>query len=121
MAKVLITDDTLFMRVALKGILGANGFEDIIEAANGEEAVAQYATHRPDVVLMDITMPVMDGITATKKICELDPDAKVVMCTALGQKELVMEAVQAGAKDFIVKPFQSDRVLDAVRRLAEAA
>ncbi len=121
MAKVLITDDTLFMRVTLKGILGSNGFSEIIEATNGEEAVQQYQQHRPDVVLMDITMPVMDGIAATRKIREFDPNAKIIMCTALGQKEMVLQAVEAGARDFIVKPFQTDRVIETVRRLAEAA
>jgi two-component system chemotaxis response regulator CheY len=121
MAKVLITDDTLFMRVTLKGILGSNGFPEIIEATNGEEAVQQYQQHRPDVVLMDITMPVMDGIAATRKIREFDPNAKIIMCTALGQKEMVLQAVEAGARDFIVKPFQTDRVIETVRRLAEAA
>lgn len=121
MSKILITDDTLFMRVTLKGILGANGFCDIVEAESGEEAVRQYELHKPDLVLMDITMPGMDGITATEKIRELDPGAKIVMCSAMGQKEMVMRAIQAGAKDFIVKPFQTDHVIESVRRLAEAA
>ena len=119
--KILITDDTLFMRVTLKGILGANGFTDIIEASNGEEAISQFKKHQPDLILMDITMPGMDGITATRKIRELDPKAKIVICSAMGQKEMVMEAVQAGAVDFIVKPFQTDRVIESVRKLAEAA
>lgn len=119
--KILITDDTLFMRVMLKGILGASGYTDILEAENGEEAVAQFKKHQPDLVLMDITMPVMDGITATKIIRELDSNAKVVICSAMSQKEMVMEAVLAGAVDFIVKPFQSDRVIESVRKVAEAA
>lgn len=119
--KILITDDTLFMRVTLKGILGANGFSDIIEASNGEEAVSKFQEHQPDLVLMDITMPIMDGIAATRRIREIDPQAKIVICSAMGQKEMVMEAVQAGAMDFIVKPFQTDRVIESVRKLAEAA
>lgn len=121
MSKILITDDTLFMRVTLKGILGANGFADFLEAENGEEAVQKFIEHRPDLVLMDITMPVMDGITALRKIREIDPNAKIVMCSAMGQKEMVLEAVQAGARDFILKPFQNDRVIESVRKLAEAA
>lgn len=119
--KILITDDTLFMRVTLKGILGANGFSDIIEASNGEEAVSKFQEHQPDLVLMDITMPIMDGIAATRRIRAIDPQAKIVICSAMGQKEMVMEAVQAGAMDFIVKPFQTDRVIESVRKLAEAA
>jgi two-component system chemotaxis response regulator CheY len=119
--KILITDDTLFMRVTLKGILGANGFTDIVEASNGEEAISQFKKHHPDLILMDITMPGMDGITATRKIREIDPKAKIVICSAMGQKEMVMEAVQAGAIDFIVKPFQTDRVIESVRKIAEAA
>src|SRR5579875_1728652 len=115
--KILITDDALFMRVTLKNILTANGYEVVDEAANGQEAVAKYAAHQPDLVLMDITMPVMDGIAATKAIKGSDPDAKVVMCTAMGQKNMVIEAIQAGAKDFIVKPFQPDRVLESIQKL----
>lgn len=119
--KILITDDALFMRVTLKTILKENGFEEVFEAANGEEAVAMYKEHQPNVVLMDITMPVMDGITALKAIKQLDPKAKVVMCTAMGQKDMVVDAVQSGAKDFIVKPFQPDRVVESVRKQLEAA
>ena len=121
MAKVLITDDALFMRATLKAILGSNGFTEIVEASNGQEAVDQYRAHRPDVVLMDITMPVMDGIAATERIREIDPKARIVMCSALGQQDKVLLAVQAGARDFIVKPFEPAKVVDTVRRLAEAA
>lgn len=115
--KILITDDALFMRVTLKNILIQNGYEVAGEAANGQEAVEKYATLHPDLVLMDITMPVMDGITACRTIKAGYPDAKVVMCTAMGQKNMVIEAIQAGAKDFIVKPFQPDRVLDSIQKL----
>lgn len=115
--KILITDDAMFMRVTLKNILTQNGYEVVDEAANGQEAVEKYAQHKPDLVLMDITMPVMDGITACRTIKGANPDANVVMCTAMGQKNMVMEAIQAGAKDFIVKPFQPDRVLESIKKL----
>jgi two-component system chemotaxis response regulator CheY len=114
---ILITDDALFMRVTLKNILTTHGYEVVGEAGNGEEAVRQYAAKKPDLVLMDITMPVMDGITATKAIRSADPNAKVVMCTAMGQKNILIEALQAGAKDYIVKPFQPERVLESVKKL----
>jgi two-component system, chemotaxis family, chemotaxis protein CheY len=119
--KILITDDTLFMRVTLKTILKDNGFDEVLEASNGQEAVDLYQSEKPAVVLMDITMPVKDGLAALKEIRELDPNAKVVMCTAMGQKNMVIDAVQAGAKDFIVKPFQPDRVIESVTKLLEAA
>jgi len=115
--KILITDDALFMRVTLKNILVANGYEVAAEAANGQEAVDKYAAVKPDLVLMDITMPIMDGISACKAIKTSDPAANVIMCTAMGQKNMVIEAIQAGAKDFIVKPFQPDRVLDSIKKL----
>lgn len=115
--RILITDDALFMRVTLKNILTQNGFEVVGEAANGVEAVELYKQLQPDAVTMDITMPEMDGIQALKAIKGLDPEAKVVMCTAMGQKNMVVEAVQAGAKDFIVKPFQPDRVVEAMSKL----
>jgi two-component system chemotaxis response regulator CheY len=115
--KILITDDALFMRVQLKDILVTNGYEVVDEAANGQEAVEKYAAHQPDLVLMDITMPVMDGITATRTIRDSDPEAKVVMCTAMGQKNMVIEAIQAGAKDFIVKPFLPERVLESIKKV----
>jgi len=115
--KILISDDALFMRVTLKNILVANGYEVAGEATNGQEAVDKYVATRPDLVLMDITMPIMDGITATRTIKQSHPDANVVMCTAMGQKNMVIEALQAGAKDFIVKPFQPDRVLQSIKKL----
>jgi two-component system chemotaxis response regulator CheY len=113
--KILITDDAMFMRAMLKGILIPNKYA-VLEAANGQEALEQYAVHSPDLVFMDITMPVMDGITATKAIKAKFPDAVIVMCTAMGQKAMVLEAVSAGAKDFIVKPFQPDTVLECVKK-----
>lgn len=116
--RILITDDALFMRVTLKNILTQNGFEVVGEASNGVEAVELYKQLKPDAVTMDITMPEMDGIAALKAIKQIDPAAKVVMCTAMGQKNMVVEAVQAGAKDFIVKPFQPERVLEAMSKVA---
>lgn len=116
--RVLITDDALFMRTALKNILTENGFEVVGEAENGAESVEMYASLKPDVVLMDITMPEMDGIEALRAIRAADPDARVVMCTAMGQKNLVVEAIGAGARDFVVKPFEAQRVVDAVNKLA---
>jgi len=118
-AQILITDDTIFTRTMLKSILSVNGFPNILEAGNGAEAVRLYKLDKPYLVLMDITMPVMDGLTALKEIKAFDPDARVIMCTAMGQRNMVVEAIQAGAKDFIVKPFQTDRVLDAIRKLIE--
>ncbi len=115
--RILISDDALFMRVTLKNILVANGYEVVGEAANGQEAVEKYAATKPDLVLMDITMPIMDGITATRAIKSSFPNANVVMCTAMGQKNMVIEALKAGAKDFIVKPFQPDTVLQSVKKL----
>lgn len=116
--RILITDDALFMRVTLKNILTQNGYEVVGEAVNGADSVRLYKELRPDVVTMDITMPEMDGISALKEIRSVDPDASVVMCTAMGQKNMVVEAIQAGAKDFIVKPFQPDRVLEAIGKVA---
>lgn len=114
----MITDDALFMRVTLKNILVQNGFEVVGEAQNGAEAIKLYGDLKPDLVTMDITMPEMDGLTALKEIRGKDPNAKVVMVTAMGQKAMVVEALQNGAKDFIVKPFQADRVVEAVNKLA---
>ncbi len=118
--RILITDDALFMRVTLKNILTQQGYEIVGEAENGHQAVQMYADLKPDLVTMDITMPELDGLQALRQIRELDPNAKVVMCTAMGQKNLVVEAIQAGAKDFIVKPFQSERVVEAVGKLLAA-
>ena len=116
--RILITDDALFMRVTLKKILTENGYEVVGEAQNGLEAIKLYSELKPDVVTMDITMPEMDGLSALKEIRSVDPNANVVMCTAMGQKSMGVEAIQAGAKDFIVKPFQPDRVLEAMSKFA---
>ena len=116
MAKILIVDDAKFMRTMLTGILQKGGHEVVGEAGNGEEAVQLYAQLKPELVTMDITMPDMDGITAVQKIRESDPNAKVIMCSAMGQQAMVIEAIQSGAKDFIVKPFQADRVVEAVTK-----
>lgn len=115
--RVLITDDALFMRVTLKNMLTKSGYEVVGEASNGRESVEMYKSLKPDLVTMDITMPEMDGISAVREIKQFDTNAKVIMCTAMGQKNMVMEAVQAGAKDFIVKPFQPDKVLESVQKL----
>ncbi|WP_294352347.1 response regulator [uncultured Clostridium sp.] len=117
MAKVLIVDDAAFMRMMIKDILEKNGFEVVGEASNGIVAVDLYKKEKPDVVTMDITMPDMDGIEAVKAIKEFDPAAKVIMCSAMGQQSMVMDAIKAGAKDFIVKPFQADRVLEAINKV----
>ncbi|KGI45504.1 response regulator [Clostridium tetani] len=117
MSKVLIVDDAAFMRMMIKDILEKNGFEVVGEASNGVKAVELYKTEKPDVVTMDITMPDMDGIEAVKEIKSIDPDAKVIMCSAMGQQTMVVDAIKAGAKDFIVKPFQPDRVLEAIKKV----
>ncbi len=118
MAKnILICDDAAFMRMMIKDILTKNGYNVAGEAENGAKAVEKYNEVKPDLVLMDITMPEMDGIQALKKIKENDPSALVIMCSAMGQQAMVIESIQAGAKDFIVKPFQADRVLEAVQKV----
>ena len=117
MAKILIVDDAAFMRMMIKDILTKNGYEVVAEAGNGVEAVELYKSHQPDLVTMDITMPEMDGIEAVKQIKAVNPAAKVIMCSAMGQQSMVMDAIKAGANDFIVKPFQADRVLEAVKKI----
>ena len=118
MAKnILISDDAAFMRMMIKDILTKNGYNVVGEAENGAKAVEKYNELKPDLVLMDITMPEMDGIQALKKIKEADSSALVIMCSAMGQQAMVIESIQAGAKDFIVKPFQADRVLEAVKKV----
>ena len=118
MAKnILVCDDAAFMRMMIKDILTKNGYNIAGEAENGLKAVEKYNETKPDLVLMDITMPEMDGIQALKKIKEMYPAAKVVMCSAMGQQAMVIEAIQSGAKDFIVKPFQAERVLEAVKKV----
>ena len=115
MAKILVVDDAAFMRNILRNILTRNGYE-VIEAKNGVELLQMYQEHHPDLVTLDITMPEMNGLTALKKLREIDPSAKVVMCSAMGQQAMVMEAVQNGAKDFLVKPFNAERVLETVAK-----
>ncbi|BBW96563.1 MULTISPECIES: response regulator [Geobacillus] len=117
MASVLVVDDAKFMRVTLARILQKGHHEVAGEAENGKDAVELYRRLRPDLVIMDITMPVMNGIEAVRAIKELDPGAKIIICSALGQQRMVVEAVEAGAADFIVKPFEEQRVLEAVARL----
>ena len=113
---ILIVDDAAFMRMMIKDILSKNGYEVVGEAENGAKALEKYQELKPDLTTMDITMPEMDGISAVKEIRKIDPNAKIVMCSAMGQQAMVIEAIQAGARDFIVKPFQADRVLEAVRK-----
>ena len=118
MAKnILICDDAAFMRMMIKDILTKNGYEIAGEAENGAKAVEKYNETKPDLVLMDITMPEKDGIQALKEIKAGDPSAAVIMCSAMGQQAMVIEAIQSGAKDFIVKPFQAERVLEAVKKV----
>lgn len=115
--RILISDDAAFMRMMIKDILTKAGYEVAGEAENGAKAVERYNELKPDLVLMDITMPEMDGIQALKKIKEGDGNAKVIMCSAMGQQAMVIEAIQSGAKDFIVKPFQPERILEAVQKV----
>jgi two-component system, chemotaxis family, chemotaxis protein CheY len=116
MPSVLIADDAAFMRMMLKNVLTEAGYEVVGEAENGAVAVSRYRELSPDLTTMDITMPEMDGLAALKEIRAGDPAARVVMCSAMGQQSMVIESIQAGAKDFIVKPFQPDRVLEAVQK-----
>ncbi len=118
--KILITDDAAFMRTILSGILKKAGY-DVVEASSGVDAIEKYKIEKPDAVTMDITMPEMDGITALKQIMTIDKDAKVLMCSAMGQQAMVIEAIKVGAKDFIVKPFDANRVVDALNRLFVAS
>lgn len=116
MAKILVVDDAEFLRLRISKMLVGDGHE-VIEAENGALAVTTYQAQKPDLVLMDITMPEMDGLTALKEIRAIDPKAKVVMLTALGQESVVLEAIKSGAKDFVVKPFERDRVMGAINKL----
>src|SRR5919205_845385 len=118
-AKVLVVDDASFMRLRACKVLQENGHE-VVQAENGADAVRQYAQHKPDAVLMDITMPEMDGLAALKEIKKVDPSARVAMVTAMGQQAIVMEALKSGAKDFVLKPFQPDRVIGALNKLLAA-
>ena len=118
MKQVLIVDDALFMRNLLREIFETEGWQVVAEAENGQQAVEQFAAHQPDLVTMDIVMPEMGGIDALKKIIEDYPQATIVMCSALGQESMVMEAINAGARDFIVKPFQERQVREVVARIS---
>lgn len=117
MAKIMLVDDAAFMRMMLKDILSKAGYDPIVEAENGLVAVEKFKEEKPDLVIMDITMPEMDGIEAVKQIRGLDGKANVIMCSAMGQQAMVIESIQAGAKDFIVKPFQPERVVEAVKKV----
>ncbi|MFD2044946.1 response regulator [Ornithinibacillus salinisoli] len=117
MAKILITDDAAFMRMQLKDILTKLGHEVVGEAENGQDAVDKYQELQPELVTMDITMPEMNGVDAVKEIKKLNPEAKVIMCSAMGQQGMVVEAIQAGAKDFIVKPFTPERIKESVGKV----
>jgi len=117
MASVLIVDDAAFMRMMIKDILVKNGYNVVGEAENGLRAIQKYKELSPDLVIMDITMPDMDGIQAVRQIKKINADAKIIMCSAMGQQAMVIESIQAGARDFIVKPFQADRVLEAVKKV----
>ncbi len=114
MAKILLVDDASFMRMMIKDALIKNGYNDLYEAADGAEAVAKYSEIKPDLVIMDITMPNMDGLSALKAIKQIDSNANVVMCSAMGQEAMVIDAIKSGAKDFIVKPFKPERIMKTV-------
>ncbi len=116
MARILVVDDAAFMRMRCSKLLGEKGYE-VIEAANGAEALEKYKESKPDAVLLDITMPKMDGIITLQEIIKIDPHARVAMVSAMGQRTMVMTALKAGARDFVVKPFDGPRVLDTVQKL----
>lgn len=118
MPTIMVVDDAAFMRMRCKKLLTQNGY-DVIEAATGAQAVETYKASKPDAVLLDITMPDMDGLTALKEMKKLDPDVRVAMVSAMGQQSVVMDALKSGAKDFVVKPFEADRVLATVKKLLE--
>ncbi len=117
--KVLIVDDAIFMRIMLRDMLEKNGFKVIGEAADGIEAIEKYKSLNPDIVTMDVTMPQLNGIDALKEIIKYDASAKIIMCSAMGQQLMVMDSIKAGAKDFIVKPFNQERVIEAVNKIAD--
>ncbi|UCE86544.1 MAG: response regulator [Deltaproteobacteria bacterium] len=119
--RVLLADDALFMREMIREIIEPDGFEVIGEASDGIEAVEQFRKLQPDIVTMDIVMPRLSGIDAVEQIVQIDPSAKIVMCSALGQEALVMEALKAGASDFVVKPFKPEDVLGTLAKVLEKA
>ena len=114
---ILIVDDAAFMRMMIKDVLSKNGFAIAGEAENGAKAVEKFKEFNPELVIMDITMPEVDGIQAVKEIKKIDRNSNIIMCSAMGQQAMVIESIQAGAKDFIVKPFQPDRVIEAVKKV----
>lgn len=117
MSKILIADDASFMRMMVKDSLTKNGYTDIVEAADGEIACNLYSSEKPDLVIMDITMPNKTGIEALRDIKAADPSAKIIMCSAMGQEAMVVEAIKLGALDFIVKPFKPERIIQAVSKV----
>ena len=118
MPTIMVVDDAAFMRMRCKKLLTQSGY-DVIEAATGAQAVECYKESKPDAVLLDITMPDMDGLTALKEMKKLNPDVRVAMVSAMGQQSVVMDALKSGAKDFVVKPFEADRVLATIKKLLE--
>ncbi len=116
---VLIVDDLTFIKMVLKDLVEKAGFRVVGEASDGEEALRLFEEKHPDIVLMDITMPKMDGLTALQRILSMDPEAKVIMCSALGQQRLILQAIQLGAKDFIVKPFRPERVIGSIKKILD--
>ena len=120
-SRVLIVDDLAFIKLIIKDNLEKTGFEVAGEDSNGVEAIEQYKRLQPDIVLMDITMPKMDGIQALQEIIKIDPQAKVIMCSALGQQKLIIQSIQLGAKDFIVKPFKPERIVGAIKKALNMA
>ncbi|MEG1778111.1 MAG: response regulator [Angelakisella sp.] len=115
--KIMIVDDAAFMRMMIKNALSGNGYTNLLEAADGEIALETYKNEKPDLVIMDITMPNMDGLQALQAIKALDKNAKIVMCSAMGQEAMVVDAIRFGAQDFIVKPFKPDRILQTVSKV----
>ncbi len=115
--KALIVDDASLARTMMRKLLEANGYNEIWEASNGEEAINLYEGVGPDLVTMDITMPGIDGITAVKRIMAIDPMANIIVCSALGEKSIVMEAIQAGAKHFVIKPYDADKVVSIIKTI----
>lgn len=117
MSKILVVDDALFMRKVIKDLLRENDYTDLVEAGDGVEAVEMYKEHKPDLVIMDITMPSQDGIETIKQMRAIDANATVLICSAMGHEDMVKEALKYGAKDFVVKPFKTERVVTAVAKL----
>ncbi|MDR3645274.1 MAG: response regulator [Clostridia bacterium] len=115
--KIMLVDDAAFMRMMIKDTLKKNGYTEIVESGNGEQAVNAYTNEKPDLIIMDITMPVMDGLEALKRLKEMDNGVNVVMCSAMGQEAMVVDALKLGAKDFIVKPFKPDRIMKTVNSI----